>query len=161
MSPRISAFVLPLAYSFNLDGSMMFQAFASIFIAQVFNIPLTWEQQFSMLLVMMLTSKGIAGVPRAAMVVIAATLPLFGLPVEGMVLLLAIDQFADMGRTVTNVVGNAVATAVTAKWEGALLPWTGEARSVDAALAAQEASQTAHGTQDASVIPVTARERAA
>ncbi|MDR3398183.1 MAG: dicarboxylate/amino acid:cation symporter [Pandoraea sp.] len=135
--PRISSFVLPLAYSFNLDGSMMFQAFASIFIAQVFNIPLTWEQQFTMLLVMMLTSKGIAGVPRAAMVVIAATLPLFGLPVEGMVLLLAIDQFADMGRTATNVVGNAVATAVIAKWEGELLPWTGTERSVDAALGAR------------------------
>lgn len=134
VSPRISSFILPLAYSFNLDGSMMFQAFASIFIAQVYNIPLSWEQQFSMLFVMMLTSKGIAGVPRAAMVVIAATLPLFGLPVEGMVLLLAIDQFADMGRTMTNVVGNAVATAVIAKWEGALRPWTGKAWSLDAAL---------------------------
>ncbi|WP_207000005.1 dicarboxylate/amino acid:cation symporter [Trinickia mobilis] len=127
---RISTFVLPLAYSFNLDGSMMFQAFASLFVAQAFNIHLSIGQQFSMLLVMMLTSKGVAGVPRAAIVVIAATLPLFGLPVEGVVLLLAVDQFIDMGRTTTNVVGNSIAAAVIAKWENALEPWNGREHSV-------------------------------
>lgn len=136
---KISTFVLPLAYSFNLDGSMMFQAFASLFIAQAFNIHLSWEQQLSMLFVMLLTSKGIAGVPRASMVVVAATLPLFGLPVEGMVLLLAVDQFIDMGRTTTNVVGNSIAAAAIAKWEGALLPWTGEPRSLAEAAADTEA----------------------
>lgn len=161
VSPRISSFVLPLAYSFNLDGSMMFQAFASIFIAQVFNIPLTWEQQFSMLLVMMLTSKGIAGVPRAAMVVIAATLPLFGLPVEGMVLLLAIDQFADMGRTATNVVGNAVAIAVIAKWEGALLPWTGKERPLDVAIGRHDLDDGTQNVGDAGRLSVPTTGQAA
>ncbi len=134
VKPRISTFVLPLAYSFNLDGSMMYQAFAALFIAQAFNIHLSFAQQFWMLLVMMLTSKGVAGVPRAAIVVIAATLPLFGLPVEGVVLLLAIDQFIDMGRTATNVVGNSIASAVIAKWENALEPWTGRAHSLSESL---------------------------
>jgi Na+/H+-dicarboxylate symporter len=125
VSPRVSNFILPLAYSFNLDGLMMYQAFAALFIAQAADIHLSFGQQFSMLLVMMLTSKGVAGVPRAAIIVIAATLPLFGLPMEGVVLLLAIDQFIDMGRTTTNVVGNCIAAAVIAKWEGALQPWAG------------------------------------
>ncbi|WP_055338048.1 dicarboxylate/amino acid:cation symporter [Ralstonia solanacearum] len=140
---RISTFVLPLAYSFNLDGSMMFQAFASLFVAQAFNVHLSWEQQLSMLFVMLLTSKGIAGVPRASMVVVAATLPLFGLPIEGMVLLLAVDQFIDMGRTTTNVVGNSIAAAVIAKWEGALAPWTGAPRSAEFEIVGTEVDRPA------------------
>ncbi len=115
---RIAAFVLPLGYSFNLDGSMMYCAFASIFIAQVFGINLTLGQEISMLLILMVTSKGIAGVPRASLVVIAATLPLFNIPEAGIALILAVDHFLDMGRSATNVVGNAVATAVIAKWDG-------------------------------------------
>ena len=117
---RISSFVLPLGYSFNLDGSMMYMTFASIFIAQLAGIDLTIEQEITMLLTLMLTSKGMAAVPRASLVVIAGTMAQFGLPEAGLVLILAVDQFLDMGRTGTNVVGNAVATAVVAKWEGAL-----------------------------------------
>jgi Na+/H+-dicarboxylate symporter len=131
VKPAVSNFVLPLAYSFNLDGSMMYQAFAALFVAQAYNIHLSFAQQFFMLLVMMLTSKGVAGVPRAAIVVIAASLPLFGLPAEGVVLLLAIDQFIDMGRTTTNVVGNSVAAAVVAHWENALVPWKGRENPLD------------------------------
>ena len=117
---RISAFVLPLGYSFNLDGSMMYMSFATIFIAQAYGIELSWTQQILMLLTLMVTSKGIAGVPRASLVVIAATLSQFGLPVEGIALILGIDQFLDMGRSATNIVGNAVATSVITKWEGML-----------------------------------------
>jgi Na+/H+-dicarboxylate symporter len=117
---RISSFVLPLGYSFNLDGSMMYMTFASIFIAQLAGINLTIEQEITMLLTLMLTSKGMAAVPRASLVVIAGTMAQFGLPEAGLILILAVDQFLDMGRTGTNVVGNAVATAVVAKWEGAL-----------------------------------------
>ena len=117
---RISGFVLPLGYSFNLDGSMIYMSFAALFIAQAYGIPLTTEQQIVMLLTLMVTSKGIAGVPRASLVVIAAALTQFHLPVEGIALLLGIDQFLDMGRSATNVVGNAVATSVIAKWEGML-----------------------------------------
>ncbi len=117
---RISSFVLPLGYSFNLDGSMMYMTFASIFIAQLYGIDLSFGQQVTMLLTLMLTSKGMAAVPRASLVVIAGTMAQFGLPEGGLVLILAVDQFLDMGRTGTNVVGNAVATAVVAKWEGAL-----------------------------------------
>ncbi len=117
---RISSFVLPLGYSFNLDGSMMYMTFASIFIAQLAGIDLTLGQEITMLLTLMLTSKGMAAVPRASLVVIAGTMAQFGLPEAGLVLILAVDQFLDMGRTGTNVVGNAVATAVVAKWEGAL-----------------------------------------
>ena len=117
---RISGFVLPLGYSFNLDGSMMYMSFAAIFIAQAYGIELTTGQQIIMLLTLMVTSKGIAGVPRASLVVIAATLAQFNLPVEGIALLLGIDQFLDMGRSATNVVGNAVATSVITKWEGML-----------------------------------------
>jgi Na+/H+-dicarboxylate symporter len=119
---RISSFVLPLGYSFNLDGSMMYQAFAAIFVAQVFNIQMSLTAQITMLLVLMVSSKGIAGVPRASLVVVAAVLPMFGLPEAGLLLILGIDQFLDMGRTATNVVGNGIATAVVAKWEGDLLP---------------------------------------
>jgi Na+/H+-dicarboxylate symporter len=117
---RISSFVLPLGYSFNLDGSMMYMTFASIFIAQLYGIELSFAQQATMLLTLMLTSKGMAAVPRASLVVIAGTMAQFGLPEAGLVLILAVDQFLDMGRTGTNVVGNAVATAVVAKWEGEL-----------------------------------------
>lgn len=117
---RISGFMLPLGYSFNLDGSMMYTSFATIFIAQAYNIPLSAGQQIAMLLTLMVTSKGIASVPRASLVVIAATLTQFGLPVEGVALLLGVDTFLDMGRTATNVVGNAVATSVITKWEGML-----------------------------------------
>ena len=114
---RIAAFVLPLGYSFNLDGSMMYCAFASVFIAQAYGVQLSLGQEVSMLLLLMVTSKGIAGVPRASLVVIAATLPYFGIPEAGLLLILAVDHFLDMGRSATNVIGNAVATAVIAKWD--------------------------------------------
>jgi Na+/H+-dicarboxylate symporter len=113
---RIASFVLPLGYSFNLDGSMMYCTFATIFIAQAYGMELTVAQQVTMLLLLMLTSKGMAGVPRASLVVIAATLSFFGIPEQGLLLILAVDQFLDMGRSATNVVGNAVATSVVAKW---------------------------------------------
>jgi len=117
---RITGFVLPLGYSFNLDGSMIYQAFAALFIAQAYGIDLTIAQQLTLLLVMMVTSKGIAGVPRASLVVVAAVLPSFGLPEAGLLLIMGIDQILDMGRTATNVLGNSIATAVVAKWEGEL-----------------------------------------
>jgi Na+/H+-dicarboxylate symporter len=117
---RISGFVLPLGYSFNLDGSMMYCTFATLFIAQAYGIELTFAQQATMLLLLMITSKGMAGVPRASLVVIAATLAYFHIPEAGLLLIIAVDQFLDMGRSATNVVGNAVASAVQAKWEGAL-----------------------------------------
>lgn len=117
---RVSGFVLPLGYSFNLDGSMMYMSFATLFIAQAYGIDLSVGTQILILLTLMVTSKGIAGVPRASLVVITATLTQFGLPVEGVALILGIDQFLDMGRSATNVVGNAVATSVIAKWEGML-----------------------------------------
>ncbi|MEH3036748.1 MAG: dicarboxylate/amino acid:cation symporter [Sphingomonas adhaesiva] len=120
--PRIASFVLPLGYSFNLDGSMIYMTFASLFIAQAYGIDMSLGQMITMLLVLMVTSKGIAGVPRASLVVIAATLPMFNLPEAGLLLVLAIDHFLDMGRTATNVIGNAVASAVIAKWEGGLDP---------------------------------------
>ncbi|WNW10386.1 dicarboxylate/amino acid:cation symporter [Pseudomonas sp. DTU_2021_1001937_2_SI_NGA_ILE_001] len=116
-SKRVSSFVLPLGYSFNLDGSMMYQAFAIMFIAQAYNIDLSFTQQALILLTLMVTSKGMAGVARASIVVVAATLPMFHLPEAGLLLILAIDQFLDMGRTATNVVGNSIATAVIAKME--------------------------------------------
>ena len=119
---RISGFILPLGYSFNLDGSMMYMSFATIFIAQAYGIHLDAGQQIAILLTLMVSSKGIAGVPRASLVVIAATLTQFGLPVEGVALLLGIDQFLDMGRSATNIVGNSVATSVITKWEGMLQP---------------------------------------
>ncbi|MBY0304342.1 MAG: dicarboxylate/amino acid:cation symporter [Sphingomonas sp.] len=118
--PRIASFVLPLGYSFNLDGSMMYMTFATLFIARVYGIDLSIGTQVIMLLVLMVTSKGIAGVPRASLVVIAAVMGQFGIPEAGLLLILPVDQFLDMGRSGTNVVGNAVATAVVAKWEGAL-----------------------------------------
>ena len=117
---RIVSFVLPLGYSFNLDGSMMYMTFASLFIAQAYGIHLGFEQQISMLLVLMITSKGIAGVPRASLVVIAGTLSMFHIPEAGLLLLLGVDHFLDMGRSATNVIGNAMATAVVSKWENSL-----------------------------------------
>ena len=120
--PRIASFVLPLGYSFNLDGSMMYMTYASIFIAQAYGIHLSIGQQITMLLVMMVTSKGMAGVPRASLVVIAAIFPMFKIPEAGLLLVLAVDHFLDMGRSATNVVGNAVAASVVARWEGTLDP---------------------------------------
>jgi len=117
---KIVSFVLPLGYSFNLDGSMMYMTFASLAIAQAYNIPLDLPTQLTMLLVLMLTSKGIAGVPRASLVVVLATCAMFNIPPEGVALILPIDHFCDMFRTMTNVVGNALATSVVSKWEGEL-----------------------------------------
>ena len=119
---RISGLMVPLGYSFNLDGSMMYASFATIFIAQAYGHDLSMTTQILILLTLMISSKGIAAVPRASLVVIAATLAMFDLPVEGIALVLAIDQFLDMGRTATNVLGNSVATAVITKWEGMLQP---------------------------------------
>ena len=118
---KISSFVMPLGYSFNLDGSMMYCTFASLFNSQFYNMPLTMTQQIQMLLILMVSSKGMAGIPAASLVVIAGTLTQFGLPLEGMLLILGIDRFLDMGRSATNAVGNSIASAVIAKWEGELL----------------------------------------
>ncbi|GAA4008218.1 dicarboxylate/amino acid:cation symporter [Sphingomonas humi] len=118
--PRIASFVLPLGYSFNLDGSMMYMTFATIFIAQAYGIDLSIGQEILLLLTLMVTSKGIAGVPRASLVVIAGSLAMFNIPEAGLLLILAVDHFLDMGRSATNVVGNAVASVLVAKWEGPL-----------------------------------------
>ncbi|NCT93414.1 MAG: dicarboxylate/amino acid:cation symporter [Chitinophagaceae bacterium] len=117
---KIVAFILPLGYSFNLDGSMMYMTFASIAIAQAYGIHLDLGTQLTMLIVLMLTSKGIAGVPRASLVVVTATCAMFNIPPEGIALILPIDHFCDMFRTATNVLGNALATSVVSKWEGEL-----------------------------------------
>jgi Na+/H+-dicarboxylate symporter len=122
VSNRIARFVLPVGYSFNLDGSMMYCTFAVMFIAQVYGIEISLVQQIMMLAILMLTSKGMAGVPRASLVVIAATLAQFDIPVAGLVLLLGVDHFLDMGRSATNVIGNSIATAVVARWSGELRP---------------------------------------
>jgi len=113
--------VMPMGYSFNLDGSMMYCTFAVLFIAQAYDIVLPLGTQITMLLILMLTSKGMAGVPRASLVVIAATLNQFNIPEAGLLLILGVDTFLDMGRSATNAVGNSIATAVVAKWEGELL----------------------------------------
>jgi Na+/H+-dicarboxylate symporter len=118
---RISSFVMPMGYSFNLDGSMMYCTFAVLFIAQAYGIEMSIGTQIAMLLTLMLTSKGMAGVPRASLVVIAATLTQFDIPEAGLLLILGIDTFLDMGRSATNAVGNSIATAVVAKWEGELV----------------------------------------
>jgi len=119
---KISSFVMPMGYSFNLDGAMIYCTFAVLFIAQAYGIHLPISTQITMLLVLMLTSKGMAGVPRAALVVIAATLNHFNIPEAGLLLILGVDAFLDMGRSATNALGNSIATAVVAKWEGELLP---------------------------------------
>ena len=133
---RIAGFVLPLGYSFNLDGSMMYVTFASMFIAQVYGIHMDLEQQIVMMLVLMVSSKGVAGVPRSGLVVVAATLPMFHLPDVGVLLILGADHFFDMGRTATNVLGNAIATAVVAKWENAI-----DEPGLEAALPASAAAE--------------------
>lgn len=120
VSTRIASFVLPLGYSFNLCGSAMYCAFGVLFIAQIFRIDLSVHQQIMMLLILMVTSKGIAGVPRAGLMVIAASLSYFGLPEQGLVFVIAVDHVLDMGRTATNVLGNAVACTLVANWEGEL-----------------------------------------
>jgi len=117
---KISSFVLPIGYSFNLDGSMMYCTFAVLFISQVYGIDLPLGTQITMLLMLMVTSKGMAGVPRASLVVIAATLSQFHLPEAGLLLIMGVDMFLDMGRSATNAVGNSIAAAVVAKWEGQL-----------------------------------------
>ena len=117
VSRRVASFVLPLGYSFNLDGTMMYCTFATMFVAQAYGVHLTIAQQITMLLLLMVTSKGVAGVPRASLVVISATLTYFHLPEAGLLLILAVDNLLDMGRSATNVVGNSVAAAVVAKWE--------------------------------------------
>ena len=114
---KIVSFMLPLGYSFNLDGSMMYMTFASLFIAQAYGIPLDIGTQMTMLIVLMLTSKGIAGVPRASLVVVAATCGMFNIPIEGIALILPIDHFCDMFRSATNVLGNSIATSVVGQWE--------------------------------------------
>lgn len=118
ISNRIVSFVLPLGYSFNLDGSIMYMTFATVFIAQSYGIDISMADQIKMMLILLVTSKGMAGVPRASLVVIAGMLTMFKIPGEGLLLLLAVDQLLDMGRSATNVVGNAVASAVVAKLEG-------------------------------------------
>jgi Na+/H+-dicarboxylate symporter len=117
---KIVSFILPLGYSFNLDGSMMYMTFASLAIAQAYGIQIDFATQLTMLLVLMLTSKGIAGVPRASLVVVTATCAMFNIPPEGIALILPIDHFCDMFRSATNVLGNSLATTVVSKWEGAL-----------------------------------------
>jgi len=115
---NIVGLVLPTGYSFNLDGTTLYLSLASVFVAQLFNVPMSFGQQMVMMLTLMVTSKGVAGVPRAALVVLTATLSQFQLPLEGAAILLAIDQILDMGRTAVNVMGNCIATAVVARWEG-------------------------------------------
>jgi Na+/H+-dicarboxylate symporter len=117
---KIVSFTLPLGYSFNLDGSMMYMTFASIFIAQVYGIDMSITEQLTMLLVLMLTSKGVAGVPRASLIVVVATCSMFNIPAAGIALILPIDHFCDMARSMTNVLGNALATSAVSKWEGKL-----------------------------------------
>lgn len=133
-SDKIASFVLPMGYSFNLDGSMMYCTFATIFIAQAYGIDLTLSQEITMLLILMVTSKGMAGVPRASLVVIAATLAQFNIPEAGLLLLLGVDHFLDMGRSATNVLGNAIAASVVAKTENELtaaLPELNEDDDID------------------------------
>ncbi|RQR28921.1 MULTISPECIES: dicarboxylate/amino acid:cation symporter [unclassified Burkholderia] len=142
---RISSFVMPMGYSFNLDGSMMYCTFASLFIAQAYNIHLSIGTQVTMLLVLMLTSKGMAGVPRASLVVIAATLHQFGLPEAGLLLILGVDTFLDMGRSATNAVGNSIASAVVAKWENQLMS-EAEAEANLARIEAEQEATIAHPT---------------
>jgi proton glutamate symport protein len=116
---RIVGFVLPTGYSFNLDGTTLYLALASIFVAQAAGVHLTWTQQIIMLLTLMLTSKGVAGVPRASLVILLGTLASFNLPAEGVIVILGVDELMDMGRTCVNVIGNCLATVVVARWEGA------------------------------------------
>jgi proton glutamate symport protein len=129
---RIVSFVLPLGYSFNLDGTTLYLSLASIFVAQAAGVELTIGQQITMMVTLMLTSKGVAGVPRASLVILAGTLAMYGLPLEGITIILGVDELMDMARTMTNVIGNCLATVVVAKWEGEFV----EASDEDLALAA-------------------------
>ena len=124
MSQRIASFVLPLGYSFNLDGTMAYTTFASMFIAQAYGVDMPLSKQLLMAATLMITSKGVAGVPRASLVVILATLKQFGIPEAGLFLILGIDQFLDMGRSATNVIGNSLAASAVAKFEKDLGPAT-------------------------------------
>jgi proton glutamate symport protein len=119
---RIVSFVIPTGYSFNLDGSTLYLSLAAIFVAQAAGVELTIGQQVLMMLTLMLTSKGVAGVPRASLVILAGTLSSFGLPLEGVAVILGIDEIMDMGRTAVNVVGNCLASVVIARWEGEFQP---------------------------------------
>ncbi len=139
---KISSFVMPLGYSFNLDGSMMYCTFATLFIAQAYDIHLSIGTQITMLLILMMTSKGMAGVPRASLVVIAATLNQFNIPEAGLLMILGVDTFLDMGRSATNAVGNSIASAVVAKWEGGLL--SEEEATANALLMDQERESKLH-----------------
>jgi len=142
---KISSFVLPMGYSFNLDGSMMYCTFATLFIAQAYNIHLPIATQLTMMAILMLTSKGMAGVPRASLVVIAATLNQFNIPEAGLLLILGVDTFLDMGRSATNAVGNSVAASVVAKWEGGLL----SEKEAEANTARLDAERSRHLQPDA------------
>ncbi len=146
VSNRIASFVLPVGYSFNLDGSMMYCSFAVMFIAQVYGMDIPLSQQIVMVAILMLTSKGIAGVPRASLVVVAATLAQFNIPEAGIFLLLGIDHFLDMGRSATNVVGNSIATAVVAKWEKELGPELTDAEGAADTPVARQAHASLPGT---------------
>jgi proton glutamate symport protein len=130
---RIVSFVLPLGYSFNLDGTTLYLSLASVFVAQAAGVQLTAGQQITMLLTLMLTSKGVAGVPRASLVILAGTLASYGLPLEGVTLILGVDELMDMARTMTNVIGNCLATVVIAKWEGEFVEATDEQLALAAA----------------------------
>jgi proton glutamate symport protein len=130
---RIVSFVLPLGYSFNLDGTTLYLSLASVFVAQAAGVQLTVGQQITMLLTLMLTSKGVAGVPRASLVILAGTLASYGLPLEGVTLILGVDELMDMARTMTNVIGNCLATVVIAKWEGEFVEATDEQLALAAA----------------------------
>jgi proton glutamate symport protein len=121
---RIVSFVMPTGYSFNLDGSSLYLSLAAVFVAQAAGVELSWDKQFLMVLTLMLTSKGVAGVPRASLVILAGTLASFGLPLEGVAVILGVDEILDMGRTALNVIGNCLATAVVARWEGEFPPQT-------------------------------------
>jgi Na+/H+-dicarboxylate symporter len=120
VSPKIAAFVLPMGYSFNLDGAAMYCTFAMLFIAQIYRVEFSIQQQLLMVLVLMITSKGVAGVPRVSLVIVAGSLGYFGLPEQGLVFIVAVDHLLDMGRTATNLIGNVVASCLVAKWEGEL-----------------------------------------
>jgi proton glutamate symport protein len=116
---RIVGFVLPTGYSFNLDGTTLYLALASVFVAQAAGVEMSWGRQIIMMLTLMLTSKGVAGVPRASLVILLGTLASFGLPAEGVLVILGVDELMDMARTCVNVIGNCLATVVIARWEGA------------------------------------------
>src|SRR5438045_8144994 len=132
--PRsVVAFVLPLGYSFNLDGSTLYLSLAAVFVAQAANVHLSVGQQITMLLPLMLTSKGVAGVPRASLVILAGTLATYGLPLEGVTLILGVDELMDMARTMVNVIGNCLATVVVAKWEGEFVEASDQELAVAAA----------------------------